>query len=203
MVGDSTTDIPKLLEGEVPDGICSDPDYCMPAPEVAKACNASGCESAIMLMGDSQAFEFSTLWTFRMLIVFKHRNRLGVNTHLPLRNYVLSPIFTKNPKVKHGFHKAEPGFSGLQEDVPGGCYEGGGDAEDYPFGQQKSSAVFEIMMSGFPWKVVLDPFAGTGASLLACELHSRRWLGMELDPAHAACALERAKKLGMTPVLRA
>jgi DNA modification methylase len=29
--------------------------------------------------------------------------------------------------------------------------------------------------------LVLDPFAGYGSILLACELFERRWLGIELD----------------------
>ena len=184
-----------------PDGICSDPNYAMEAEQVAKTCNQCATDKAIMLMGDSQAIDFATHWPFRMLIVFKHRTRIGRNVHLPMRSHTLACVYTRTDKVKYGFHKPQTNFSSLQEDVPGGCYEGGGDVDQYPMGQQKSSAVFEIMLSGFAWRTVVDPFAGTGASLLACELSGRRWLGMEIDPATAACCLDRAAKFGLFPVL--
>jgi site-specific DNA-methyltransferase (adenine-specific) len=39
--------------------------------------------------------------------------------------------------------------------------------------------------------VVLDPFAGSGTSLVAAEILDRRWLGIELSPNYAKIALER------------
>jgi site-specific DNA-methyltransferase (adenine-specific) len=38
---------------------------------------------------------------------------------------------------------------------------------------------------------VLDPFAGSGSSLVAAQHLGRDWLGMELDPEHAATATRR------------
>lgn len=39
--------------------------------------------------------------------------------------------------------------------------------------------------------LVLDPFAGSGSSLVAAQHLGRDWLGMELDPEHAATATRR------------
>jgi site-specific DNA-methyltransferase (adenine-specific) len=39
--------------------------------------------------------------------------------------------------------------------------------------------------------VVLDPFTGSGTSLVAAEILGRRWLGIELSPNYAKIALER------------
>ncbi|MFT8613320.1 MAG: DNA methyltransferase, partial [Gluconobacter oxydans] len=39
--------------------------------------------------------------------------------------------------------------------------------------------------------LVLDPFAGSGSSLVAAQYLGRDWLGMELDPEHVATATRR------------
>lgn len=39
--------------------------------------------------------------------------------------------------------------------------------------------------------IVLDPFAGSGSTLIACELLGRRFLGLEIDPAYAQVAIDR------------
>jgi site-specific DNA-methyltransferase (adenine-specific) len=41
--------------------------------------------------------------------------------------------------------------------------------------------------------VVLDPFAGSGTSLVAAEILDRRWLGIELSPNYADIARSRVK----------
>jgi len=37
----------------------------------------------------------------------------------------------------------------------------------------------------------LDPFAGSGTSLVAAEILDRRWLGIELSPKYTEIAWER------------
>jgi len=41
--------------------------------------------------------------------------------------------------------------------------------------------------------IVLDPFAGSGTSLVAAELLDRRWLGVELSPNYTEIATERVQ----------
>jgi DNA modification methylase len=41
--------------------------------------------------------------------------------------------------------------------------------------------------------VVLDPFAGSGTSLVAAETLDRRWLGIELSPNYAEIARARVQ----------
>jgi site-specific DNA-methyltransferase (adenine-specific) len=40
---------------------------------------------------------------------------------------------------------------------------------------------------------VLDPFAGSGTSLVAAEILERRWLGIELSPNYADVARGRVQ----------
>jgi site-specific DNA-methyltransferase (adenine-specific) len=41
--------------------------------------------------------------------------------------------------------------------------------------------------------VILDPFAGSGTSLVAAEILDRRWLGIELSPNYADVARGRVQ----------
>lgn len=41
--------------------------------------------------------------------------------------------------------------------------------------------------------LVLDPFAGSGTSLCAAEIHDRRWIGIELSPNYAEVAKKRVQ----------
>jgi len=48
-----------------------------------------------------------------------------------------------------------------------------------------------ILACSRPGDLVLDPFAGSGTTLLAAARHGRRWVGVELSKAYAARARER------------
>jgi site-specific DNA-methyltransferase (adenine-specific) len=41
--------------------------------------------------------------------------------------------------------------------------------------------------------VVLDPFAGSGTSLVAAEISGRRWIGIELSENYSKVAKERVQ----------
>lgn len=194
LVGDALVDFPRLLAGVKPDGICTDPPYDLPARSVCQILNNFGT-IVIMLTGDSQAFECAGYWKFRMLLVWGHKGRLGQNINMPMHSHSLCPILTRFPDIPTNFKKPEPAFTTLFTIKEGGGYE------QSEFGQAKSAAVFETMLSGFAWRTVADPFAGTGASLIACENQGRRWFGMEMDPTHAGVLLERAAKNGLNPQL--
>ena len=47
--------------------------------------------------------------------------------------------------------------------------------------------------------IILDPFLGSGTTLVACERLHRRGRGIELSPAYVAVCLERLGALGLTP----
>ena len=46
-----------------------------------------------------------------------------------------------------------------------------------------------------PWKVVLDPFAGSGSTIIAAETLGRKCVAIELEPGNVQVALERWEKL--------
>lgn len=48
---------------------------------------------------------------------------------------------------------------------------------------------------------ILDPFLGSGTTLIAAESLNRRCFGIEISPAYVAVILQRAKDCGMTPRL--
>jgi DNA modification methylase len=48
-----------------------------------------------------------------------------------------------------------------------------------------------IANSTAPGDVVLDPFLGSGSTLIACEQIGRRCFGVELDPAYTDVAISR------------
>ena len=41
--------------------------------------------------------------------------------------------------------------------------------------------------------IVLDPFAGSGTSLVAAEITERRWIGIELSPNYVEVAKKRVQ----------
>ena len=56
-----------------------------------------------------------------------------------------------------------------------------------------------IKLHGRPDATVLDPFMGTGTTLLAARLEGARAIGIDLDPAYVAIAAERLAALTPSP----
>jgi site-specific DNA-methyltransferase (adenine-specific) len=66
-----------------------------------------------------------------------------------------------------------------------------GPTRTHPCQKPVSLLVELIEATTRPGDLVLDPFCGTGASIVACVRTGRRGLGMELDHKHAAKARQR------------
>ena len=58
---------------------------------------------------------------------------------------------------------------------------------------QKPVTALKPLIEAFtqPGDIVLDPFCGSGPSLLAAKILNRRYLGIELDPQYHAAANKR------------
>jgi DNA modification methylase len=73
---------------------------------------------------------------------------------------------------------------------------------------QNHPAVFSPEFAGFfllTWSqeeaVALEPFAGSGTTIVAAEQNKRACYAMEISPAYVAVCLERLSALGLTPKL--
>lgn len=64
---------------------------------------------------------------------------------------------------------------------------------------QKPVAALKPLIEVFtqPGEIVLDPFCGSGSSLLAAKILNRRYLGIELDPQFHAAANKRLHSEGI------
>lgn len=60
-----------------------------------------------------------------------------------------------------------------------------GDSDDHPAMMPRSLARRCVSITTRPEDVVLDPYAGSGTTLLAAEGLGRRWVGIELNPSFA------------------
>lgn len=58
--------------------------------------------------------------------------------------------------------------------------------------------LIEMMAVDIPEGPVLDPFLGSGSTLIACERSNRICLGIEIDPKFVAATLIRAKDAGLS-----
>ena len=58
-----------------------------------------------------------------------------------------------------------------------------GDVDDHPAMMPLTLARRCVSITCTPDGVVLDPYAGSGTTLLAAECLRRRWVGIELNPA--------------------
>jgi hypothetical protein len=103
-------------------------------------------------------------------------------------------LLIKNESVELGWKRPRPDFSSvIQID--------GTEFIDSEIGHGKSADLFVVMMEGFEDKEILDPFLGTGATLIACERTNRVCVGIEKIPSTLAVALERFNSVGLKPQL--
>ena len=91
----------------------------------------------------------------------------------------------KSRLPKEDFHRV---FRQIWDDIPGES------TKDHPAPFPLELAERLVRMFSFVGDVVLDPFAGTGTTLIAAARWGRRALGVELVPRYAQLAKERFAK---------
>lgn len=86
---------------------------------------------------------------------------------------------------------------GVWYDIPGEASAGGKHVAAFPIEIPRRF----IILYTKPGEVVLDPFLGSGTTIIACEIAHRAGAGVELSPKYLAAALERLTEFGLTPEL--
>jgi site-specific DNA-methyltransferase (adenine-specific) len=73
---------------------------------------------------------------------------------------------------------------------------------DHPTMKPVELVVHALLMSSQRGSIVLDPFAGSGTTLVAAQGTGRIGCAVELEPKYCAVILERMEALGVTPEVR-
>jgi len=76
-----------------------------------------------------------------------------------------------------------PGYRGIRKVIPS--------KDQHPTEKPVQLAAHFIQLHTRPGETVLDPFAGSGSTLVAAHRLKRQWVGIELDPFWATKARER------------
>jgi DNA modification methylase len=70
---------------------------------------------------------------------------------------------------------------------------------------QKPAGLFVLLLQEYSEAAhtILDPFCGSGTTLVACEQTGRRGFGMEISPEYCSVILERLSQMNLSPELEA
>lgn len=79
-------------------------------------------------------------------------------------------------------------------DIPTTC-NGMGEKTPHPTQKPEELVRRFVLASSRPGDLVLDPFSGSGTTLVVAEQLGRRWLGCELCPAYNTWAIERLSRV--------
>lgn len=192
MCGDSRSrkDVAILLAEATVDAVITDPPYELPT-HIIRECLDNLAQRAIVLCGGQQAFTLSNAdWRYVNDFIWYRSTPRSIASFARAVLYHNNIVIIAKGKTSAGWKRPTKNWgSVITLDEP-----------DYPvldFGHAKPVALFQQMLAGFRWKIWADPFLGSAASLLACELLGKTCYGMELDPATLAVALARCERYGL------
>lgn len=160
-----------------------------------------------------------TGWTFQNLIIWKKMTSAVPSTHRYGMHYqiIAYAVKGKKPRVFNRLRISPPlrvnekyerengmfvtdVWDDIRELTSG--YFAGDEALRHPNGERfhKQQAPIALLLrillsSTMPGDTVLDPFAGTGTTLVVAQQLGRNSIGIELDPENANCVAERLKTL--------
>ena len=110
------------------------------------------------------------------------------------RRGIVTPIEMASTTMRRGFD--------IVRVMWGGCYRAAGE-ERQPHPTQKPIGVIAPFIEAWTKQneTVLDPFLGSGTTLIACERLGRKCRGIEIEPKYVAVTLQRwVDATGGTPV---
>jgi site-specific DNA-methyltransferase (adenine-specific) len=116
--------------------------------------------------------------------------------------YVIAPVEVILVMFRERWRKTRPGVSDISRDEfiewTNGVWTFGGEKRK----KTRHPAPFPvelprrcIRLFSYVGDTVLDPFLGSGTTLLACAALGRKGIGVEIDPAYCAVAEERIREL--------
>jgi DNA modification methylase len=107
---------------------------------------------------------------------------------------IVTPIFYygKDPRAGKGSTPSSPVGIGASREAKG---------IGHPCPKPLSFMKWLVNKASLEREVVLDPFAGSGTTLVSCAISNRRGIGIELDPDYFEIACERVRKAYEQPDL--
>lgn len=212
MCGDATerSDYAFLLDGETPKMLLTDPPYGVAYQDAGKS----------RIQGDltQAAFPVAMAICSEMLDENGRAYVFCATDQIAMADRVFNHHFGMRPRlclwVKESFILRHNGYHSQYEMV---CYlwKGSGGGPDYWYGDRKQSDVWEISrdkdrvhptqkpvaLCAIPIRnstqegeVILEPFAGSGTTLIAAEQLGRRCYALELDPGFCDVIVDRWEK---------
>lgn len=130
-------------------------------------------------------------WLRQGLIWLKNQMVMGRQDY----HYKHEPIlYGWTPGAKHVWNADRSQTAVLEFDRPLS-------SDEHPTMKPVDLIAYCIRNSTNPGDVVLDPFAGSGSTLVACQETGRVGAGIELEPKYASVVLERLSMMDLTPEL--
>ena len=108
-----------------------------------------------------------------------------------LRRRHISHIGTKADRTSSAGERHEPNANGARPASYTVQYVGGEKGNAHPAPMPLGLAVELVLLTTWPGQTVLDPFAGSGTTLVAARRAGRPALGIELDIGYCALAADR------------
>jgi len=190
MCGDSTNkdDVDRLVGGEKADMVFTDPPYELKENQLVSVFENIDCNSICLLCTFKQAIFLCNHYHFHFDFVFiANLPKSFMNKKQPYYLHQTGCYFTKDGKTS--FHcsnaigvRSENAYWSTVINAP---------RDITKHGHGKSIEGIIHCLSGWSAKVVLDPFIGSGSTLIACEKTNRQCYGMEIDPHYCSVILKR------------
>lgn len=168
--------------------IVTDPPYDMPARQVIDTIERFG-RTAVIMGSDKQCSAYASYWNLSMYFVWRHKPRSVVTRKsIPLTRHTLIAIVEQEKQNTWKRHRP---------DVESMVF---GEYDVTTWGQAKPPEIFEFI-SGFSHTHVVDPFAGSGSTIVAADMYRKTAQAIEREPHICAVALERAVTAGFQVAL--
>ena len=192
--GDSLEILPTLTGI---DAVVTDPPYGINYD--ASKSRQQGIQRFAMLAGDSTPFDISPWLAFDDVIAWclpqcTINVPVGVGAWYAWDKVKQNGLGVRISECEYAWHKRATKTRAFRH-LWSGAYRDSesGEAAEHP--TQKPVALMEWCLSFLPVaETILDPFAGSGTTGVACIRTGRKFIGIEIDPHYAAIAAKRLQR---------